>query len=96
MSFGIYYVYTFEEVNKMQVSLKRWGNSQGIRIPKSIVNEMNLDKNQKFDLTMQDEKIILTKQQENFSLIRELFENYETENNQSEFDWGSPKGNEIW
>lgn len=76
MSFGIYYVYTFEEVNKMQVSLKRWGNSQGIRIPKSIVNEMNLDKNQKFDLTMQDEKIILTKQQENFSLIRELFENY--------------------
>lgn len=45
---------------------------------------------------MQDEKIILTKQQENFSLIRELFENYETENNQSEFDWGSPKGNEIW
>lgn len=43
MSFGIYYVYTFEEGNKMQVSLKRWGNSQGIRIPKSIVNEMNLD-----------------------------------------------------
>ncbi|TDM42526.1 AbrB/MazE/SpoVT family DNA-binding domain-containing protein [Macrococcoides goetzii] len=29
----------------MQVSLQRWGNSQGIRIPKSIVNEMNLDKN---------------------------------------------------
>ncbi len=80
----------------MQVSLQRWGNSQGIRIPKSIVNEMNLDKNQKFDLTIQDEKIILTKQQENFSLIRELFENYETENNQIEFDWGKPKGNEIW
>lgn len=40
----------------MQVSLKRWGNSQGIRIPKSIVNEMNLDKNQKFDLTLQDKK----------------------------------------
>ncbi|UTH15262.1 AbrB/MazE/SpoVT family DNA-binding domain-containing protein [Macrococcus epidermidis] len=50
-------------MNKIQVSLQRWGNSQGIRIPKSIVNEMNLDKNQKFDLTMQDEKIILTKQQ---------------------------------
>lgn len=80
----------------MQVSLQRWGKSQGIRIPKSIINEMNLDKNQKFDLTMQDEKIILTKQQENFSLIRELFENYETENTQSEFDWCSPKGNEIW
>lgn len=80
----------------MQVSLQRWGNSQGIRIPKSIVNEMNLDKNQKFDLTMEDEKIILTKQQENFSLIKELFENYETDKTQSEFDWGSPKGNEIW
>ncbi|QCT74942.1 AbrB/MazE/SpoVT family DNA-binding domain-containing protein [Macrococcoides canis] len=80
----------------MQVSLQRWGNSQGIRIPKSIVNEMNLDKNQKFDLTMQDEKIILTKQQENISLIRELFENYETENKPSEFDWGKPRGNEVW
>lgn len=45
---------------------------------------------------MQDEKITLTKQQENFSLIRELFENYETDKTQSEFDWGSPKGNEIW
>ncbi|QIH76027.1 AbrB/MazE/SpoVT family DNA-binding domain-containing protein [Macrococcoides bohemicum] len=80
----------------MQVSLQRWGNSQGIRIPKSIVNEMNLDKNQKFDLTMQDEKIILTKQQQNVSLIRELFENYETENKPSEFDWGKPRGNEVW
>ncbi|TDM21602.1 AbrB/MazE/SpoVT family DNA-binding domain-containing protein [Macrococcoides canis] len=80
----------------MQVSLQRWGNSQGIRIPKSIVNEMNLDKNQKFDLTMQDEKIILTKQQQNVSLIRELFENYKTENKQSEFDWGKPRGNEVW
>ncbi|QNR08055.1 MULTISPECIES: AbrB/MazE/SpoVT family DNA-binding domain-containing protein [Macrococcoides] len=80
----------------MQVSLQQWGNSQGIRIPKSIVNEMNLDKNQKFDLTMQDEKIILTKQQQNNSLIRELFENYETENKPSEFDWGKPRGNEVW
>ncbi|MFC6291348.1 AbrB/MazE/SpoVT family DNA-binding domain-containing protein [Macrococcus epidermidis] len=80
----------------MQVSLQRWGNSQGIRIPKSIVNEMNLDKNQKFDLTMQDEKIILTKQQQNVSLIRELFESYETENKPSEFDWGKPRGNEVW
>ncbi|MCO4095523.1 MAG: AbrB/MazE/SpoVT family DNA-binding domain-containing protein [Macrococcus canis] len=80
----------------MQVSLQRWGNSQGIRIPKSIVNEMNLDKNQKFDLTMQDEKIILTKQQQNVSLIRELFENYKTENKPSEFDWGKPRGNEVW
>lgn len=80
----------------MQVSLQKWGNSQGIRIPKSIVNEMNLDKNQKFVLTIEDEKIILTKQQENISLIRELFENYETENNQREFDWGKPRGNEIW
>lgn len=80
----------------MQVSLQRWGNSQGIRIPKSIVNEMNLDKNQKFDLTMQDEKIILTKQQQIVSLIRELFENYETENKPSEFDWGKPRGNEVW
>lgn len=80
----------------MQVSLQKWGNSQGIRIPKSIVNEMNLDKNQKFVLTIEDEKIILTKQQENISLIRELFENYETENNQREFDWGKPRGNEVW
>lgn len=80
----------------MQVSLQKWGDSQGIRIPKSIVNEMNLDKNQKFVLTIEDEKIILTKQQENISLIRELFENYETENNQREFDWGKPRGNEVW
>lgn len=57
---------------------------------------MNLDKNQKFVLTIEDEKIILTKQQENISLIRELFENYETENKPSEFDWGKPRGNEVW
>ncbi|WP_414042974.1 AbrB/MazE/SpoVT family DNA-binding domain-containing protein [Macrococcus animalis] len=80
----------------MQVSLQRWGNSQGIRIPKTIVKEMNLDENQKFNLKMQDEKIILTKQQQNISLIRELFENYETENKPSEFDWGKPTGNEVW
>lgn len=36
----------------MQVQVKAWGNSQGIRIPKDILQEANIEINDVLDLTI--------------------------------------------
>ena len=38
----------------MYVNIARWGNSQGLRIPKSILESMNLRENDRVELTCEN------------------------------------------
>ena len=41
------------------VALRAWGNSQGIRIPKSIMNELDLKVSDVLDIEIVDDAIVL-------------------------------------
>ena len=45
----------------MNVTIQRWGNSQGIRIPKIVLEQANLSENDQVELTALDDSIILKK-----------------------------------
>lgn len=78
----------------MEARLQRWGNSDGIRIPKTILKSLNLKTNDKVDLKYEDDKIIISKLNNN--LLEERFEKYNGKNLAKEFSWDEPKGREIW
>ena len=42
----------------MTVTIQKWGNSQGIRIPKYILDELTWSENETVDLTVEGGKII--------------------------------------
>ena len=78
----------------MQLRLKQWGNSQGIRIPKNILDKMQLKISDVLDLEVKDDTIILKKQFVHRTFEERLAE-YNGEITVCDFDWGEPAGREI-
>ena len=87
----------------MQTTIVKWGNSQGIRIPKAFLQSAQIAENDPVDVTLENEKIIITKSTEKKHkttrerLIEFYGEDFEQIKDQQEIiDWGGPVGKEIW
>ena len=80
----------------MTTTIQKWGNSQGIRIPKTILDTVKWTENEKIILVVENEKIIMEKAKKKGKNIKELFADYEGEYEPIEIEWGEAKGEEIW
>lgn len=80
----------------MTTSIQKWGNSQGVRIPKMLLDAVKWSENEKVTITVYDGKLIIEKAKKEKESIMELFENYEGEYTPEEVDWGKPEGKEVW
>lgn len=80
----------------MQVQLKPWGNSQGIRFSREFLASAGIKPDDVLTATIENGRIILSKQFRHRSL-RERAEAYGGQLHLSgEMDWGEPQGNEVW
>lgn len=80
----------------MITSIQKWGNSQGVRIPKMLLDAVKWSENEEVTITVYDGKLIIEKAKKEKESIMELFENYEEEYTPEEVDWGKPEGKEVW
>lgn len=81
----------------MTTTIQKWGNSQGVRIPKAILDTVNWAEDEQIVILVQDNKLVIEKAKEKKRKnIKELFANYNEEYEPIEIDWGEPKGEEIW
>ncbi|MBO5120166.1 MAG: AbrB/MazE/SpoVT family DNA-binding domain-containing protein [Bacilli bacterium] len=80
----------------MEAKVQRWGNSDGIRIPSSILKSLNIKTNDILNIEQQDDKIIITIPKRKKISLKERFENYNGKNLANEFSWDESVGNEIW
>lgn len=80
----------------MTTTIQKWGNSQGIRIPKAILDTVKWTENEKIILVVDNEKIIMKKAKKTRKNIKELFADYDGEYEPIEIEWGEVKGEEIW
>lgn len=79
-----------------QTHLSNWGNSQAIRIPKKVLNKLNLTKDQNFNISIKENSIVLTPTKKKFRDIHDLFDGWKDDGIRNhELDWGTAKGNEI-
>ena len=77
-------------------TIQKWGNSQGVRIPKFILDAVQLSANETVEIDVADGKIVIKKATESKKNIRELFSNFDGKYSEKEVDWGKPVGQEIW
>lgn len=87
----------------MYATISRWGNSQGIRIPKSLLEALGLRENDQVELACQNDTITIRRATARHRTLEErLTEYYGKPLDQiqpvqaEEIDWGSPKGGEAW
>lgn len=81
----------------MHATIQKWGNSQGIRIPKAFLEALGMAENDLVELTRVDDNIVIKKVHKEDNLtLEEIFKDYDGEIAAEEFEWGSPVGREVW
>ena len=81
----------------MEVQLKPWGNSQGIRLPKAVLNEAGFLPNDTLVVKAESGKIVLYRSFRHKSLEERAAAFNGNLNLDGELDWrGDPVGNEVW
>lgn len=81
----------------MRATIQKWGNSQGIRIPKAFLEALGMRENDLVELNRVNDDIVITKTKKEKELtLDDIFKNYDGKSTAEEFDWGSPVGKEVW
>lgn len=77
-------------------TIQKWGNSQGIRLPRYILDAAQLHTDDAVEIDVQEGQIVIRKQTQPKKTIEELFAGFEGTYTEPEWDWGEPTGEEIW
>jgi len=77
----------------MQSHVTKWGNSLGIRIPKSIAKKIGLIEGMSVDFHVKDDAIIIRRKKYD---LETLLSQITPQNIHKEVDTGHPHGREIW
>lgn len=80
----------------MTTAIQKWGNSQGIRLPKALLDTVNWNENEQITIIVEEGKLVIEKAKNKRKNIKELFADYKEEYKPVDIDWGEPKGEEIW
>ena len=80
----------------MQVQVKRWGNSQGIRITREILQAAGISMDEWLDIKVSDGVIMLSRTFRHKTLEERAAEFDGKLMLDGEYDWGEPVGREVW
>jgi antitoxin MazE len=79
----------------MITAVTKWGNSQGVRIPRDILEVADISSGDPVEITAENGSIIIRKHHKR-ETIQELFEGFDGGYVSGEVSWGRPVGDEIW
>jgi antitoxin component of MazEF toxin-antitoxin module len=78
-------------------TIRRWGNSSAVRIPRDILTGANLEEGSDVEIALTKEGEITLRAVRKRKTIQELFAGYDGGFFQTEeVDWGRPQGDEVW
>ena len=82
----------------MLTKIQKWGNSQGLRFPKTILEDAQIKVGDEVSVSVREGKIIVetvNKVRGAYNL-KELVSRIPKDYRVEEMDWGSPVGKEEW
>jgi antitoxin MazE len=81
----------------LTATIKRWGNSVAVRIPRRILLQSNIEEGSEVEIISMKEGEITLRAVRKRKSIQELFADYDGGFFQTEeIKWDEPRGNEIW
>ena len=82
----------------MLAKVQKWGNSQGLRLSKRVLEDAQISVGEEVDVTVRDGAIVLApaKRVRGRYSLRRLVARIPKEYRAQELDWGKPVGKEVW
>jgi len=80
----------------MLATIQKWGNSQGVRLPKVYLDDLKMSEGNEVEIIKKDNVIIIKHANKKRKSIQELFADYNDDYTPEEIDWGKPVGGEVW
>lgn len=80
----------------MKTQIRSWGNSQGVRLSKDILDTAGMTTDEILDVIVSEGRIILSKRFKHRSLEERAAEYGGGLGLDGEYDWGDPVGREKW
>lgn len=82
----------------MVTRVQKWGNSQGLRLSKQLLSEVEIEVGDEVDVAVREGELVVTPLRrvrgghDLRALVRQIPAGYCSE----ELEWGPPAGDEVW
>jgi antitoxin MazE len=82
----------------MVTKIQKWGNSQGLRLARQVLEDAHISVGDDVDVTTKDGRIVIAPmrrvrgKRSLEELVSRIPKGYKSE----EMDWGEPTGREVW
>lgn len=82
----------------MLAKIQKWGNSQGLRFPRNLLADAQLDVGDEVDISVKDGIMIVTptKRMRGRYSLKDIVTRIPKSYQPGEVDWGEPVGKEAW
>ena len=80
----------------MQTKVQRWGNSLGLRIPKSFAKEAGVEAGSEVDLSIENGELIVRPRRRPRYELKDLLRDVMATNVHDEVETGDAVGREAW
>jgi antitoxin MazE len=82
----------------MVTKVQKWGNSQGLRLPKQLLEDAHISIGDDVDVTTQDGVIVIApvKRVRGKRSLQDLVSRIPKDHEVGEVEWGEPVGGEAW
>jgi antitoxin MazE len=79
----------------MSVTLHKWGNSVGLRIPKPMLEQVGLKEGAQVEVKVEGGRLVIEPARRRLTL-QDVLKGFTPDNRPGEVDWGTPVGKEVW
>lgn len=82
----------------MLAKIQKWGNSQGLRLPKNLLSDAQLNVGDEVDISVKEGIMIVApaKRIRGRHSLKDLVAHIPESYQPGEVDWGKPVGKEVW
>ena len=80
----------------MQTKIQKWGNSLGLRIPRSVAEEAGVEAGSAVDISIRRGDLVVKPARRRKYRLKDLLRQINSKNIHAEVDAGAPVGREIW
>ena len=80
----------------MVTKIQKWGNSLGLRIPKSFAKDAGVEEGSPVDISIEGDKLVIQPVRPSRYELKDLVSQIREDNIHDEIPTGDPVGREVW